>query len=467
MRTFFRSRRSADDNPPMAPGPATTVTAEAPRARSQDPVLPTMRRADGPVRRTTEMDENIPRFSMPISNGLRSATTVAPEVSRRLREAFTPTRPKQEVNALFIGRLGTIRRIISAIEEERAHVVLYGDRGRGKTSLANAVEQIAVQAGYLTLKMTCSAELGFEEMFRSLMGRIPSSYHRGAAGNPFSAPRGFNAFDERLPKSGYTVTQLADVMDEIAGTHVLMILDEYDRIASEDTRNKLAELIKNLTDKGSPVTLFIIGVAESVDHLLGKHPSIQRALVAVHLPPMSDREIERIILAGAEAAGISFSADVRRRIVNLSKGLPYYAQLLSLHAARAAVGRSSSQVERQDLVEAVKRCTSETERALIEAYHRVIGPEAQGPRADVLYLCAQAPTDDFGSFREGDVAAVPMRGGAAPRADLVNRTLAELTEGDGAILQRVIVPDGHRIRFRNQMMRQFVLLMQAEQRELL
>lgn len=464
MRTFFRSRRPADEQSPEPEVSRGSISVEAERIRAPEPA----KHREGPIRRNTAMDESIPRFSMPISHGLRSATSVAPEVSRRLREAFTPTRPKQEVNSLFIGRLGTIRRIISAIEEERANVVLYGDRGRGKTSLANAVEQIAVQAGYLTIKMTCSAELGFEDMFRALMGRVPSSYHKGSAGNPFSAPRGFSAFDERLPKGTYTVTQLADVMDEIAGTHVLMVLDEYDRIASEDTRNKLAELIKNLTDKGSPVTLFIIGVAESVDHLLGKHPSIQRALVAVHLPPMSDREIERIILAGAEAAGISFSADVRRRIVNLSKGLPYYAQLLSLHAARAAVGRSSNQVERQDLVEAVKRCTAEAERALIEAYHRVIGPDSLGPRADVLFLCAQAPTDDFGSFREGEVAQVPMRGQAAgPKHEMINQILAELTEGEGAILQRVIVPDGHRIRFRNQMMRQFVLLMQAERREML
>ena len=71
-------------------------------------------------------------------------------------------------------------------------------------------------------------------------------------------------------------------------------------------RNKLAELIKNLTDSSIPVTLFIVGVAESLDQLLGKHPSIQRSLVAVHLPLMSDKEIDRIIVAGSESAGVGF-----------------------------------------------------------------------------------------------------------------------------------------------------------------
>jgi energy-coupling factor transporter ATP-binding protein EcfA2 len=398
-------------------------------------------------------------------------------MSRRLREAFTPTRPKQEVNALFVGRLATIRRIISAIEEERANVVLYGDRGRGKTSLANAVEQIAAQAGYLTIKMTCSAELGFEDMFRTLLARVPGDYHRGGASAraalpsgqpPLAAGPGGGSFADRLPEGVYSVTRLAEVMHGITGTHVLMILDEYDRILSEDTRNKLAELIKTLADKGTAVTLFVIGVAESVDHLLGKHPSIQRALVAVHLPPMADREIERIILVGADAAGLGFTADVRRRIVGLSKGLPYYAQLLSLHAARVAAARGVTQVERRDLVEAVRRCVAEAERSLIESYHRTIGPEDGAAREDALYLCAQAEADDFGCFRPQDAARPLQSEGHDPgnAAAAMERTIADLADGCGAVLQREIVPDGHKLRFRNHMMRQFILLMQAERRDL-
>lgn len=489
MRTFFRKRRQPDTLAPEydAPQPipaAGTVPFTPPRRH--DPLVPEPAglRMDGPMRRhddrrmgpvvperspTAGSDEEMPRFAFPVSNGMRGALVsgIEPEVSKALREAFTPTRPKKEVNALFIGRLGTIRRIISAIEEERAHVVLYGDRGRGKTSLANAVEQIAVQAGYLPSKLTCSAEMGFEEMFRTLLRRIPAGYHRGDAGQPYVHGRTAGTFDERLPPGPFTVSQLAEVLDEIAGTHVMMVLDEYDRLASEDVKNKLAELIKNMTDKGSPVTLFIIGVAENVDQLLGKHPSIQRALVAVHLPPMSDREIERIILSGSEVAGITFTPESRRIIVNLSKGLPYYAQLLSLHAARGAVARGSREVQRSDMAEAVKRCAEEAERALIEAYHRVIG-EGQGRTADVLFLAAQAQSDAFGSFLPEDLLAVPLQPGERhPPADAVASTLDQLTGGNHAVLERVILPGGHRLRFRNQMMRQFVLLMQAERRGIL
>lgn len=489
MRSFFRKRRGQDETiPPLetssidippytvAPVPplrlaetqrplSSGARSPAPMPDISEPPRPRFRHA--PQEPASVPAEELPRFAFSVSHGLRPATVsgIEPEVAKVLREAFTPTRPKREVNALFVGRLGTIRRIISAIEEERAHVVLYGDRGRGKTSLGNAVEQIAAQAGYLPTKLTCSAELGFEEMFRTLLKRVPSGY-LGADGGGYAGTRNFGTADERLPPGSFTVTQLVDLLDEISGTHVLMMLDEYDRLQNEDMKNKLAELIKNLSDRGCPATLLIIGVAESVDQLLGKHPSIQRSLVAVHLPPMSDREIERIILSGSEMAGLTFSAEARRIIVGLSKGLPYYAQLLSLHAARTAVARGSRDVERADMADAVRRCTEEAERALLESYHRAVGPD-EGRVADILYLAAQAEYDTYGSFTPADLQVVrSAQGERMPSMEIIDATLDHLVDGQAPVLERVILPGGYRLRFRNQMMRQIILLIQAPKRGL-
>jgi Cdc6-like AAA superfamily ATPase len=477
LQTFRHERPAERPSFRMAdidarPAPAAAVDGAAPRRLSE-----TLDLLDGgqaraaPAEPTRDRDaEELPRFHLPVSTGLRGGPAgrgLDADLNRTLREAFTPTRPKQEVNGLFVGRLGTLRRIIAAIEEERAHVVVFGDRGRGKTSLANAVEQIAGQAGYLVLKLTCSAELSFEDIFRSFLRRIPSTYAGRPSDAPFSTKRSFTSFDERLPAGGFSVTQLNEVMAEIGGTHVLLILDEYDRVTNEDLKNKLAELIKNLTDSSIQVTLLVVGVAENIDQLLGKHPSIQRSLVAVHLPLMTDREIERIIQAGAEAAGLAFATDVRQRIVELAKGLPYYAQLLSLHAARAAITRGIRTVEPEDLAEAVKRCVIEAERGLVEDYHKAIGPEADSERTDTLYLAAQCHADEFGAFRVAEMMNVPIRPG--PRALVparIEEVLADLCQGERALIQRVIVPGGYRYRFRNQMMRQFVLLIQAEDRGL-
>lgn len=416
-------------------------------------------------------EAELPRFSLPVTGGRGPGglPNVTPQANKLLREAFTPTRPKHEVNSLFVGRLNTLRRIIAAVEEERAHVVLFGDRGRGKTSLANAIQQIAAQAGYFTLKLTCSAELSFEDIFRNFLRRVPGSFYQSQVDNPFATRRMLDSFDALLPESSFSVTELNDVLNEIQGAHILLVLDEYDRVVNDDLRNKLAELIKNLTDSAAPVTLFIVGVAEDVDHLLGKHPSIQRSLVAVHLPMMSDREVDRIIMAGAEAAGLTFSQDVRQRIIGFAKGLPYYAQLLALHAARSAVSRGSVQVTHPDLVYAVARCVQEAERSIVEAYNKALGPDRKSSFADALYVAAQCSADDYGVFHPADMAEVPVRANGEPLPMLsLQYPLSRLSDEErGGVLQRLVEPGGFRYKFRNQMMRQYVLLRQARERGLI
>lgn len=444
--------------------------------RSASDLLHARKGDDHPAPRPRGDDEELelPRFSLPVAGTLRSRSSghlpgLTPELNKALREAFTPTRPKQEVNSLFVGRLNTLRRIIAAIEEERAHVVLFGDRGRGKTSLANAIQQIAQQAGYFTLKLTCSAELSFEDIFRNFLRRIPGTFYRSEVDNPFAARRTLSSFDELLPAGQFSVTELNDVLAEIQGAHVLLVLDEYDRVTSEDLRNKLAELIKNLTDSSIPVTLFVVGVAESLDQLLGKHPSIQRSLVAVHLPLMSDKEIDRIILAGSDAAGVGFSEEVRDRIVMLAKGLPYYAQLLALHAARSAVSRGATHVNGGDLAYAVARCVQEAERGIVEAYNKALGPDRKASFSDVLYVAAQCRSDEYGSFHPGDMAQVPIRESGEPLPLLsLQYPLSRLSDDErGGVLQRIVEPGGFRYRFRNQMMRQYVLMRQAKERGLI
>lgn len=423
--------------------------------------------------------EALPRFTLPVAGEPGGGGTLgggATGLSGALREAFTPTRPKQRVNSLFVGRLNTLKRIIAAVEEQRAHVVLFGDRGRGKTSLANAVRQIASDHGYLTLKLTCSAELSFEDVFRHFLRKIPATCYRlsldsSTPGGPTPNGRSFTDFSELLPAGRFSVTELNEVLTLIEGSQVLLILDEYDRVTDDDLRNKLAELIKNLTDSDVPVTLFIVGVAQDLDQLLGKHPSIQRSLVPVHLPLMTDREVERIMQVGAENAGIAFSPEVRRRIVLLAKGLPYFAQLLSHHAARHAVSRGSTEVAGHDLAHAVALCLREAERSIVEAYNQVLGAEdRKAAFQDVLFVAAQCRMDEYGAFHPDDMAQVPVRRGEPLMPLSLQYPLEQLsdeTAGSVPILQKVVEAGGCRYRFTNQMMRQYVLMRQANERGLL
>ncbi|HEY0419050.1 MAG TPA: ATP-binding protein, partial [Acetobacteraceae bacterium] len=217
--------------------------------------------------------------------GLQGPEPTPPGSRPRLGDVFTPTQPKA-LGPFFIGREAYLRRLAVAVEEERAHVVLFGDRGRGKTSLANAFSRMATEAGYLVLRRACSAASSFEELFRSFLADIP----------PRMLPQG-----AALPEGRFGAMQASDVLRQLRHGHVVLLIDEFDRVRSEELRANLAETIKNLSDAGARVTFLVVGVARSLDDLLGHHPSIQRNVLGLHLAPMEDAEIRRMMEKGTEA----------------------------------------------------------------------------------------------------------------------------------------------------------------------
>src|SRR5216684_3601293 len=340
----------------------------------------------------------------------RSPVTETGGVSARLRDAFTPTRPKQNA-ALFSGRYKQMQRIIAAIEEERAHIVLYGERGSGKTSLANVLAGKAEDAGYFVLRLACNSELSFEDIFRGMLRRMPASLLPDGIGATSRA--GVDNFDQLVP--GHVgVAELVALFERIYEKHVILIVDEYDRITAEDTKAKFAELIKNMSDPA-----------------------------------------------------------VRQQIADFAQGLPYHAQLLCLFAARNAARRQSSRVEREDLRYAVQRAAEEAELRIKEAYDLAIGPHDNASFRDVLFYAARCRSDEFGSFTAADVAAMAGRAtGEGPEAAAsllaLQYPLKKLTEPErGTVLRRIVGPGGLRYQFSSQMLRHHVLVRQAEQRNLI
>ncbi|HJT07833.1 MAG TPA: ATP-binding protein, partial [Stellaceae bacterium] len=399
----------------------------------------------------------------------RSPVTESTGFSAKLRDAFTPTRPKHNA-ALFSGRYKQMQRIIAAIEEERAHVVVYGERGSGKTSLANVLAGKAEDAGYFVLRLACNSELSFEDIFRGMLRRMPASLLPDGIGATSRA--GVENFDQ-LATGHVGVAELVALFERIYEKHVILIIDEYDRITAEDTKAKFAELIKNMSDSAVPVTLLIIGVADNVRELLGKHPSLQRTLVTIPMPLMTRREIDGIIVNGEEKSGLRFEAAVRQQIADFAQGLPYHAQLLCLFAARNAARRRSSRVEREDLRYAVQRAAEEAELRIKEAYDLAIGPHDNASFRDVLFYAARCKSDEFGTFSASDVAAVAGRTvGEGPEAAAsllaLQYPLKKLTEPErGAVLRRIVGPSGLRYAFTSQMLRHHVLVRQAEARKLI
>jgi tRNA(Met) C34 N-acetyltransferase TmcA len=88
--------------------------------------------------------------------------------------AFTPTQPKAGRRYL-VGRAREQARIVQALLEDRAHVVLYSERGRGKTSLANWVIETLRRSGVMVGRYTCDATTTYDELARGAVRDLPAS----------------------------------------------------------------------------------------------------------------------------------------------------------------------------------------------------------------------------------------------------------------------------------------------------
>jgi hypothetical protein len=356
--------------------------------------------------------------------------------------------------------------VITAVEEDQDCIIIYGPRGIGKTSLANVIAEAARGVGYLVIRYPCTSGATFEEIFRGLLRNIPSESLGRANRARYSDVQNF---EQLLPQGEFGPTELAETLNLLKLDHAIMIIDEFDRVESEDLKNQLAEAIKNLSDAAARVTVIIVGIARTLEDLIGMHPSIQRHLVAIHVPLMEPSELERVLLSGEQASGIRFDDETRDKILSFSKGLPYYVQLMALHAGRVALGRDSSIVEMADLQAALGKILEEEDPLVKESYEIATSNETNQFVVDVLYAAAAARIDSYGTFSAADAAEITVNGdGKKIREIALHKALSRRSQGDSnQIIEKWKTSAGKtQYTFVLQTMRQYVLLKQMDCRGL-
>lgn len=417
-----------------------------------------------------EQEQELPRFA-PLSSeetppDRTSLGAGRPAVQTRLWEAFTPSRPKYS-SRFFAGRRWALQRIITAVEQDQAHVAIFGPRGIGKTSLANVLAESASEVEYQVLRYPCGSNATFEEIFRGLLRSLPADYLDRATQARFA---GVENLEQLLPAGEFGPTDVTAILSQIKFDHAILIIDEFDRVESKHLKTQLAEAIKNISDVSARVTFIIIGIAHSMDELIGMHPSIQRHLVAIHLPLMTASELDHVVLAGEEASGVRFEDATRDMIVSFSKGLPYYAQLLCLHAGRKALERGSMLVQMADLRDALEMVLRESDPLAKASYEAATRDETDQFLIDVLFAAATAPFDDYGTFTAESAAemCVDSEGTTLPET-AIRQSLDDLAQQEHLRLieKCAMLKDATRYSFVLQTMRQYILLRQAVRRGLM
>ncbi len=357
--------------------------------------------------------------------------------------AFTPGTPVGRLNMLA-GRMHQLTDIVSAVSMDGQHVGLYGERGVGKTSLANVLAEFfdnaRLRAHFQAVRVNCSTDDTFTSLWRNVFVELGTHDEVGK--------------DQDL--SPEVVRRRLEALD----TPALIVLDELDRLEDDVALTGLADTIKTLSDHAVPSTLVLVGVARSIGELVGEHASIVRALVQIEMPRMSATELAEILAKGCERARLRPPhPSAVEEITTLSEGLPHYTHLLGLHAGQRAVQDDRGEITYGDVQRAIPKAVDR--HTILDAYQQATrSARTDALFAEVLLACALAPKNQLGFFTSGSIRA-PLEVIAERKIDIPafsNHLSQFLEPARGAVLQREGSSRRYFYRFTDPIFQPYVIL---------
>lgn len=298
----------------------------------------------------------------------------------RVREIFTPHRPVDAIELLF-GRGNEVATLLQAMNTPGQHVLLYGVRGVGKSSLALSSSRLLIEnRRRRSFIKRCDSQTRFEQIFQEPLhfvgvdldlAEVTSVSRRGRMRRFGSSP--FDLSYERSSelmhlfqaKGALAPSDVAQALCRVPG---FLVVDEIDTVDDASVRRLLAETIKQLSDMNSEFKIMLVGVAETSADLLQGHPSVSRCLRETKLNVMTVPELKEIVRSGAEKSRIEFGIGAINAITKISVGFPHFTHLLALHCAEEAVADGSRRVDRANVRRALSSAATGAEESLRRTY---------------------------------------------------------------------------------------------------
>ncbi|WP_330084241.1 AAA family ATPase [Methylocystis iwaonis] len=371
-------------------------------------------------------------------------------------QLFSPSAPIIE-HDLFAGRGKEINKMLSAVSERGKHVVLFGERGVGKTSLAKIFSGL-FPSTLRRIKLV-REQVDPSDTFTSIWKKVFKDFYVRATRE---------GAEETVPLSSFFEGDIFpdDVRREFeimfgANDIPIIVIDEFDKSNDRKIHELMANTIKSLSDYSINATIVIVGVADDINDLIGEHPSISRCIEQIPMPRMNSYEMGEILDKRIPKLGMKLHQDARYKIIELARGLPAYVHLLGLYATQCAIERRSLQINEIDVDGAIQRTLERSQESIQAEYSKA----THSNRKDSLYrqvllACALAKTDERGQFTPNAVCA--------PLSDIVGREMGIdnfqehlrkfITPERGSVLARKGWERAFKFRFRDPMMQPYVIM---------
>lgn len=375
---------------------------------------------------------------------------------------FRPSAPV-DTNNLLKGRTEQIGRLLGAVSGVGEHAAIYGEPGVGKTSISLVAQSIInLSEAAACVRVQCSSD----DNFAAVWSRFGEYLTREAKRGRLPQGNALAQLYESLITGGALVnTTPSDVffqLDRLVEiSPLVVIIDEFDRIADWSVRSSMSSLIKLLSDERLPVTLVIVGVGDDIADLVAEHTSIERNLIQIPMPRLEGHELHEILESGFRAADLEWEPSMTADVVKVSRGLPHYVHLMGRHLGRLALTHGESTVLDSHWVDALTMSVAEAQETVARQYSLATASHRQDALyAQVLLACALTPGDEWGFFRPQEVAPAysVVMGSRRKTADYYRHLQAFVNEERDYVLTTRGEGRALRYRFKNPLLQPYVIL---------
>ena len=226
------------------------------------------------------------------------------------------------------------------------HLILYGPKGIGKTSLLLKFQEEITNLDDVYSVRIPLMEGNFEDIYSLIIEKCSDTLNIniGHFWEKISS-LGINipfigglSVSREIPQTSPAVAFekiLNVIYDELGSdNHVLILLfDDLQRIMGNDETMKILSILQNaLVEsnlKGKNIMFVATGSEDIFNKIQDKLDSAVRIFEPYLIGPLSYSEVCDAIIIPSEKQGVVFEEDVLKEIYGLSNGIPYYMQILA------------------------------------------------------------------------------------------------------------------------------------------